>query len=132
MVEKAYQASREFLAFSQEQVDAIVAAMAQAAARSSKELAEEAVAETGYGVAENVIQCMKHATFPGTQELMKHKRTGVILATGGSGMVRAAYSSGKPAFGVGPGNVPALIEKTADLKKAVADVVRGTTFDNGT
>jgi acetaldehyde dehydrogenase (acetylating) len=84
------------------------------------------------GAPENVIQCLNHSTLAGTQELMKHKRTGVILATGGSGIVRAAYSSGKPAFGVGPGNVPALIEKTADVKKAVADVVRGTTFDNGT
>lgn len=233
MGDKAYQAAREFLAFSQEQVDNIVAAVAKAAAAASKELADEAVAETGYGVAadkyqknllcseklhevirpmktvgivredaaakiveianpvgvvaavlpttnptstamyktlislkgrnaivisphpnavkcichtatimyqaaraagapENVIQCMSTPTFPGTQELMKHKRTGVILATGGSGVVKAAYSSGKPAFGVGPGNVPALIEKSADVKKAVADVVRGTTFDNGT
>jgi acetaldehyde dehydrogenase (acetylating) len=56
----------------------------------------------------------------------------VVLATGGMGMVRAAYSSGKPAFGVGPGNVPAFIEKSADVAKAVADVVYGKTFDHGT
>ena len=63
---------------------------------------------------------------------MKHRRTSVILATGGMGIVRAAYSSGKPAFGVGPGNVPAFIDRSADVKKAVADVVFGKTFDNGT
>ena len=51
---------------------------------------------------------------------MKHKRTAVILATGGIGLVRAAYSSGKPAFGVGPGNVPVFIERTANVEKAVA------------
>jgi len=56
----------------------------------------------------------------------------VILATGGMGIVRAAYSSGKPAFGVGPGNVPVFIDRSADVKKAVADVVFGKTFDNGT
>jgi len=54
------------------------------------------------------------------------------LATGGTPMVKSAYSSGKPAYGVGPGNVPAFIEKTANVKKAVADIIYGTTFDNGT
>src|SRR5262249_13430618 len=68
----------------------------------------------------------------GTQELMKHRLTGVILATGGTGLVRAAYSSGKPAYGVGPGNVPALIERTANVKKAVADIFAGKTFYYGT
>lgn len=232
-MEKAWKAAKEFQAYSQEQVDGIVAAMAQAASRASQELAEEAVAETGYGVVadkvqknllcserlhetirglktvgiiredaakkileiatpvgvvaavlpttnptstamykslislkgrnaivisphpnamkcichtadilykaaraagapEHVIQCMHSSTLEGTQELMKHRRTGVILATGGSGMVRAAYSSGKPAYGVGPGNVPSLIDESADVDKAVADIVRGTTFDNGT
>jgi acetaldehyde dehydrogenase (acetylating) len=63
---------------------------------------------------------------------MKHKLTAVILATGGLGLVRAAYSSGKPAFGVGPGNVPAFIERTADAPKAVRDILAGTCFDNGT
>jgi acetaldehyde dehydrogenase (acetylating) len=233
LVEKAWQASRQFLTYSQEQVDAIIDAMAQAATAAAQELAREAVAETGYGVEadkvqknllasqrtyaairplptvgliredrqakileiaepvgvvaavlpttnptstaiykilialkgrnaivlsphpnavkcichtaeimyraarqagapEHVIGCMTHPTFAGTQEMMKHRRTGVILSTGGSGIVRAAYSSGKPAYGVGPGNVPALLERTCDVKKAVADVVRGTTFDNGT
>ena len=56
----------------------------------------------------------------------------MILATGGIGLVRAAYSSGKPAYGVGPGNVPAYIEKTADVPKAARDIINGKTFDNGT
>src|SRR5258707_9017723 len=55
----------------------------------------------------------------------------VILATGGMGLVRSAYSAGKPAYGVGPGNAPAYIERSADLKKDVRDVVTGKTFDNG-
>ena len=68
------------------------------------------------------------ATIEGTQELMKHKRTAVILATGGIGLVRAAYSSGKPAFGVGPGNVPAMIERSANVTKAVRDILTGKCF----
>ncbi len=63
---------------------------------------------------------------------MKHRLTGVILATGGTGLVRAAYGSGKPAYGVGPGNVPAFIERTADVRKAIADIFAGKTFDYGT
>ncbi|MBZ5509644.1 MAG: aldehyde dehydrogenase family protein [Acidobacteriia bacterium] len=84
------------------------------------------------GAPADVICCFNTPSLPGTQELMKHRRTSVILATGGMAMVRAAYSSGKPAFGVGPGNVPAMIDSSADLPKAVADVVFGKTFDNGT
>jgi acetaldehyde dehydrogenase (acetylating) len=80
----------------------------------------------------DVICCFSTPTLAGTQELMRHRRTSVILATGGMGIVRAAYSSGKPAFGVGPGNVPVFIDRSADVKKAVADVVFGKTFDNGT
>jgi acetaldehyde dehydrogenase (acetylating) len=75
---------------------------------------------------------MTTATIEGTEALMKHKQTAVILATGGIGLVRAAYSSGKPAFGVGPGNVPVFIERTADVAKAVQDIFTGKTFDNGT
>jgi acetaldehyde dehydrogenase (acetylating) len=63
---------------------------------------------------------------------MKHPLTSLILATGGTGLVRAAYSAGKPAFGVGPGNVPSYIERTADVPKAVRDVLTGKCFDNGT
>ena len=84
------------------------------------------------GLPAGAIGCMSVATIEGTQELMKHKRTAVILATGGIGLVRAAYSSGKPAFGVGPGNVPAMIERSADVVKAVKDILTGKCFDNGT
>ncbi|MFY9731170.1 MAG: aldehyde dehydrogenase family protein [Candidatus Acidiferrales bacterium] len=84
------------------------------------------------GAPEGLITCLEHPTMQGTQELMKNRLTGVILATGGTGLVRAAYSSGRPAYGVGPGNVPALIERTANVKKAVADIFAGKTFDYGT
>ncbi|HSB12622.1 MAG TPA: aldehyde dehydrogenase family protein [Blastocatellia bacterium] len=84
------------------------------------------------GLPAGAIGCMTLATIEGTQELMKHKRTALILATGGIGLVRAAYSSGKPAFGVGPGNVPAMIERTANVAKAVRDILTGKCFDNGT
>lgn len=84
------------------------------------------------GCPEGLIACMQHTTLAGTRELMSHREVGVILATGGTGLVRAAYSSGKPAYGVGPGNVPAFIERTADVRKAVADIFTGKTFDYGT
>ena len=84
------------------------------------------------GAPEGIIQCIDHATLEGTNALMRHERTGVILATGGSGMIKAAYSSGKPAFGVGPGNVPVLVDTSADLKDAVAKIVEGKSFDYGT
>ncbi|HKV40863.1 MAG TPA: aldehyde dehydrogenase family protein [Blastocatellia bacterium] len=84
------------------------------------------------GLPKNAIGCMSVATIEGTQALMKHKLTALILATGGIGLVRAAYSSGKPAFGVGPGNVPAMIERSASVTKAVKDILTGKCFDNGT
>jgi acetaldehyde dehydrogenase (acetylating) len=84
------------------------------------------------GAPEGLINCLEHPTMQGTEALMKHRLTGVILATGGTGLVRAAYSSGRPAYGVGPGNVPALIERTANVKKAVGDIFAGKTFDYGT
>ena len=84
------------------------------------------------GAPEGLVTCLERPTMQGTQELMKNRLTGVILATGGTGLVRAAYSSGRPAYGVGPGNVPALIERTANVKKAVADIFAGKTFDYGT
>jgi acyl-CoA reductase-like NAD-dependent aldehyde dehydrogenase len=232
-VEKAFAAWQRYLAFSQEQIDAIVERMAAAARANSKRLAELAVEETGYGNArdknsknllacdvlprrmrgmktvgilreipdekiveigvpvgvvaailpttnptstaiyktlislkagnavvisphprahrctcataavlyeaaitagapEDIIQCVDVATMEGTQALMRHERTSVILATGGSGIVKAAYSSGKPAFGVGPGNVPVLVDTSAPLEDAVAKVVAGKSFDYGT
>ena len=74
---------------------------------------------------------MKTVTLEGTQELMKAREVAVILATGGMGLVRAAYSAGKPAYGVGPGNAPCYIERSADLSKAASDIMTGKTFDNG-
>ena len=68
----------------------------------------------------------------GTRELMNGRDTDLILATGGIGLVRAAYSAGKPAYGVGPGNVPAYIEESADINSAVNDILLSKTFDNGT
>ena len=84
------------------------------------------------GLPADAIYCIQNSTIEATETLMKHKRTAVILATGGIGLVRAAYSSGKPAFGVGPGNVPVFVERSADPAKAVSDILTGTCFDNGT
>jgi acetaldehyde dehydrogenase (acetylating) len=232
-VERASQAQKKFAAFSQEQVDAVVEACAEAATAAGEQLARTAVEETGYGnvpdkiiknslasvdvprairgmktvgivredrergiieiaepvgvvaavipstnptsttiyktiislkarnavvlsphpsamhcicetvtvlerpalkmgAPEGLIICLAHPTMQGTQELMKNRSVGVILATGGTGLVRAAYSSGRPAYGVGPGNVPAFIERTANVRKAVADIFAGKTFDYGT
>ncbi len=232
-VEKAWAAAQRFRAFSQEQVDAVVERMAEAARGHAERLAQMAVEETGYGNAkdklgknmlaaerlpqqlrgmktigvlnertedkvteiavpvgvvaailpttnptstaiyktlislkagnaivlsphprakgctcataevlyraavsagapEGIIQCLTQPTMNSTNELMRHPRTAVILATGGSGIVKAAYSSGKPAYGVGPGNVPVLIDTTADVSNAVRGVLAGKTFDNGT
>jgi acetaldehyde dehydrogenase (acetylating) len=77
------------------------------------------------------IGWMKTVTLEGTQELMRHRDVAVILATGGMGLVRAAYSAGKPAYGVGPGNAPCYVERSADVKKAARDIMVGKTFDNG-
>lgn len=84
------------------------------------------------GAPRGAIQCLVHPTKQATDELMHHPDTALILATGGSAMVKAAYSAGKPAYGVGPGNVPAFIERTADIKRAVSDIFASKTFDNGT
>lgn len=83
------------------------------------------------GCPDGAINWMQTVTLEGTQELMKSRETAVILATGGMGLVRAAYSAGKPAYGVGPGNAPAYIERSADIAKAVKDIITGKTFDNG-
>lgn len=84
------------------------------------------------GLPADAVVCLTTSSIEGTEALMRHKKTAVILATGGIGLVRAAYSSGKPAFGVGPGNVPVFIERTANVAKAVADILTSTCFDNGT
>lgn len=232
-VEKAWAAAQRFRAFSQEQVDAVVERMAEAARGHAERLARMAAEETGYGKAEDkvaknllaaerlpeqlrgmrtvgilsedaerkvteiavpfgvvaailpttnptstaiyktlialkagnaivlsphprakgctcataevlyraaasagapdgIIQCLTQPTMGATQELMRHPKTAVILSTGGAGIVKAAYSSGKPAFGVGPGNVPVLIDTSANISEAVNGVLAGKTFDNGT
>jgi len=83
------------------------------------------------GAPDGAINWMQSVTLEGTQELMKHRDVAVILATGGMGLVRAAYSAGKPAYGVGPGNAPCFIERTADIAKAAGDIIAGKCFDNG-
>src|SRR5208337_4070740 len=83
------------------------------------------------GAPEDIIQCVDAATLEGTNALMRHERTAVILSTGGSAIVKAAYSSGKPAFGVGPGNVPVLVDTSADLEDAIPKIVAGKSFDYG-
>jgi acetaldehyde dehydrogenase (acetylating) len=83
------------------------------------------------GLPTGAIGWMTNVTLEGTQELMKVRDVSVILATGGMGLVRAAYSAGKPAYGVGPGNAPCYIEQSADLAKAAADILAGKCFDNG-
>jgi acetaldehyde dehydrogenase (acetylating) len=93
------------------------------------EVMEEAARRAGAPAGS--INWMTTVTIEGTQELMKQRDVAVILATGGMGLVRAAYSAGKPAYGVGPGNAPAFIERSANIKKAVHDIVTGKTFDNG-
>ncbi|MGG3833892.1 acetaldehyde dehydrogenase (acetylating) [Geobacillus thermocatenulatus] len=84
------------------------------------------------GAPENIIQCMEYPSLPGTRELMSHKLTDVILATGGPAMVKAAYSSGKPAYGVGPGNVPVYVHTSADLDQAARHIIESKSFDYGT
>jgi acetaldehyde dehydrogenase/alcohol dehydrogenase len=85
-----------------------------------------------HGAPEGVFTCLESHTLPDNAYLMRHKDVGLIDATGGPGMVKAAYSSGKPALGVGPGNTPVYLEKTADLNMAVVDIITSKTFDNGT
>ena len=88
-------------------------------------------AARGAGAPDGSINWMTTVTLEGTQELMKSRDVAVILATGGMGLVRAAYSSGKPAYGVGPGNAPCYVESSADIRKAASDIIIGKTFDNG-
>ena len=83
------------------------------------------------GAPENCIQWIEHPSIDATQRLMAHPGVATILATGGPGMVKSAYSCGKPALGVGPGNVPCYIDKTADLHRACTDLMMSKTFDNG-
>lgn len=88
------------------------------------------VAAEEAGAPQGLINILTQVSLPGTQELMAHKYTAVILATGGSDMVRAAHSQGKPAYGVGPGNVPAYVDRSADLEKAAKYIVASKAFDH--
>ncbi len=83
------------------------------------------------GAPRATVQSIHNVTLEGTKELMGHRLTGIILATGGTAMVRAAYSSGNPALGVGPGNVPAYIHQSANVEKAIDDIIASKTFDWG-
>jgi acetaldehyde dehydrogenase/alcohol dehydrogenase len=85
-----------------------------------------------HGAPEGVFTCMESHNLQDNAYMMHHKDVGLIDATGGPGMVKAAYSSGKPALGVGPGNTPVYLEKSADLDMAVVDIITSKTFDNGT
>ncbi len=85
-----------------------------------------------HGAPEGVFTCLEAPTLPDNAYLMHHRDVALIDATGGQGVVRAAYGSGKPALGVGPGNTPVYLEKTADLDMAVVDIITSKTFDNGT
>ena len=83
------------------------------------------------GAPKDCIQWIEDPSVQASNELMKHKGVSIILATGGPGMVKAAYSSGKPALGVGPGNVPCFIEKSANIEESVNDLILSKSFDNG-
>jgi acetaldehyde dehydrogenase (acetylating) len=111
--------------------NAIVVAPHPSAAKCSGETAR-LMAEAGEraGMPKGLVSCMTKVTLPGTQELMKHKYTAVLLATGGSDMVRAAHSVGKPAYGVGPGNVPVYVDRSADLRRAAQYIVASKAFDH--
>jgi acetaldehyde dehydrogenase/alcohol dehydrogenase len=85
-----------------------------------------------HGAPEGVFTCLESHNLRDNAYLMRHKDVGLIDATGGPGAVKAAYSSGKPALGVGPGNTPVYLEKSADLNMAVMDIIVSKTFDNGT
>ena len=84
------------------------------------------------GAPKGLINCLQQVSLPGTQELMSHRHTALILATGGSPMVRAAHSTGKPAYGVGPGNVPVYVDRSADVEKAARYIVASKAFDYST
>ena len=110
----------------------IIFAFHPSAQQSSKYAAKVILeAATKAGAPKDCIQWIEMPSIEATKQLMNHKDIALVLATGGSGMVKSAYSTGKPALGVGPGNVPTYIEKTAHTKRAVNDIIGSKTFDNG-
>jgi len=113
--------------------DAIIFAAHPSAAKCSQEAAALlAQAAEENGAPKGLIACMKNISLQGTNELMSHKNTALILATGGTPMVRAAHSTGKPAYGVGPGNVPVYVDRSADVEKAARMIVASKAFDCST
>lgn len=113
--------------------DAIVIAPHPSAAKCCYEAASlmAQVAEDN-GAPKGLIACLQNISLPGTNELMSHKHTALILATGGTPMVRAAHSTGKPAYGVGPGNVPVYVDRSAEIEKAARYIVASKAFDCST
>jgi acetaldehyde dehydrogenase (acetylating) len=113
--------------------NAIVFSPHPSAARCTYEAAQTmALAAEMAGAPRGLISCLQQISLQGTQELMTHKETAIILATGGTQMVRAAHSTGKPAYGVGPGNVPVYVDRSADLEKAARYIVASKAFDYST
>ncbi len=113
--------------------NAIVIAPHPAAARCTGEAVRTlAAAAESAGAPTGLISCMAQIALPGTQALMAHRRTALILATGGAAMVRAAHSTGKPAYGVGPGNVPVYVDRSANLERAARYIVASKAFDCST
>ncbi|MEZ0396038.1 MAG: aldehyde dehydrogenase family protein [Anaerolineales bacterium] len=113
--------------------NAIVFSPHPAARRCTYEAAQTmALAAENAGAPKGLIGCLQQVSLPGTQELMTHRQTALILATGGAPMVRAAHSTGKPAYGVGPGNVPVYVDRSADLEKAARYIVASKAFDYST
>jgi acetaldehyde dehydrogenase (acetylating) len=111
--------------------DGIVISPHPAAARCTWEATEAmARAAEAAGAPRGLVSCMTRCTLPGTGELMRHPAVALILATGGTPMVRAAHSVGKPAYGVGPGNVPCYIDRSADLAHAARCLVASKAFDH--
>src|SRR5512135_2247960 len=113
--------------------NAIVVSPHPAAVRCTFESVEAMrLAAEAAGAPKGLIGCLQQISLPGTQELMSHRHTAIILATGGAAMVRAAHSTGKPAYGVGPGNVPVYVDRSADLEKAARYIVASKAFDYST
>ncbi|MGE5704413.1 MAG: acetaldehyde dehydrogenase (acetylating) [Clostridia bacterium] len=113
--------------------NAIVFSPHPSAARCTQETARlmQAAAERA-GAPSGLISCIQQPTMKAVNELMTHRVTNLILATGGSAMVKAAYASGKPSYGVGPGNVPVYLHESADIPVAIRRIMQSKTFDNGT
>jgi acetaldehyde dehydrogenase (acetylating) len=113
--------------------NAIIFSPHPSAARCTWEAAQTMIqAAENAGAPRGLISCIQQISLPGTQELMTHPLTAIILATGGTAMVKAAHSTGKPAYGVGPGNVPVYVDRSADIQKAARYIVASKAFDYST